>query len=188
MFERYTEEARRVVFFARFEAGRRDAAAISTPYIALGLSREGRSAAMASIGYSKRLKEHLDALRIPPVVNDKNALKDMPLDVDAKKTLALAASEADGDGSKRIEPEHILRGLLSFENAATDALKAAGFKLELVREASNTCGAGGRYLRRLNWKARLLFHESIWPALFRLAVLFVVGLFVALLLRRLNMR
>jgi hypothetical protein len=39
MFERYTEKARRVIFFARYEASRYGSREIATEHLFLGLSR-----------------------------------------------------------------------------------------------------------------------------------------------------
>jgi ATP-dependent Clp protease ATP-binding subunit ClpC len=45
MFERYTEKARRVVFFARYEAGQFGSQAIEPEHILLGLLREDKQLA-----------------------------------------------------------------------------------------------------------------------------------------------
>ncbi len=42
MFERYTERARRVIFFARYEASQLGASSIETEHLLLGLIREGK--------------------------------------------------------------------------------------------------------------------------------------------------
>lgn len=42
MFERYTERARRVLFFARYEASHYGGTAIETEHLLLGLIREGK--------------------------------------------------------------------------------------------------------------------------------------------------
>ncbi len=42
MFERYTEKARRVIFFARYEASQFGAQAIEPEHILLGLMREDK--------------------------------------------------------------------------------------------------------------------------------------------------
>ena len=41
MFERYTERARRVLFFARYEATQLGSTSIETEHLLLGLIREG---------------------------------------------------------------------------------------------------------------------------------------------------
>ena len=42
MFERYTERARRVLFFARYEASQLGSITIETEHLLLGLIREGK--------------------------------------------------------------------------------------------------------------------------------------------------
>ncbi len=42
MFERYTERARRVIFFARYEASQLGSGSIETEHLLLGLIREGK--------------------------------------------------------------------------------------------------------------------------------------------------
>ena len=42
MFERYTERARRVLFFSRYEASESGSLAIETEHVLLGLVREGK--------------------------------------------------------------------------------------------------------------------------------------------------
>ena len=42
MFERYTERARRVLFFARYEASEFGSHSIETEHVLLGLVREGK--------------------------------------------------------------------------------------------------------------------------------------------------
>ena len=43
MFERYTERARRVIFFARYEASQFGSHAIETEHLLLGLIREDKN-------------------------------------------------------------------------------------------------------------------------------------------------
>jgi ATP-dependent Clp protease ATP-binding subunit ClpC len=43
MFERYTEKARRVVFFARYEASKHGTREIGTPSLLLGILREDKA-------------------------------------------------------------------------------------------------------------------------------------------------
>jgi ATP-dependent Clp protease ATP-binding subunit ClpC len=45
MFERYTEKARRVIFFARYEASQFGSQAIETEHLLLGLLREDKALA-----------------------------------------------------------------------------------------------------------------------------------------------
>ena len=45
MFERYTEKARRVIFFARYEASQFGCSCIETEHLVLGVRREGKALA-----------------------------------------------------------------------------------------------------------------------------------------------
>ena len=61
MFERYTERARRVLFFARYEASQLGSTAISSEHLLLGLLREGK-------GLTSRIFERaaLDSMAVLP--------------------------------------------------------------------------------------------------------------------------
>jgi ATP-dependent Clp protease ATP-binding subunit ClpC len=52
MFERYTEKARRVIFFARYEASQYGSPYIETEHLLLGLLREDRALAKRFLGES----------------------------------------------------------------------------------------------------------------------------------------
>jgi hypothetical protein len=137
---------------------------------------------MDSIHAQKRLKEHWQSPPLSPDLKAKDFSRDLPLDDDAKKTLAYAAMEADRDFSRRIEPEHLLRGLLCFENAASQTLRTAGFDLEAVRSASKTLTGLRRVWIRFRWYVLLILRESIWPAIWRVAALFLAAFLGILLL------
>ena len=52
MFERYTEKARRVIFFARYEASQFGSPYIETEHLLLGLLREDKALANRFLMYS----------------------------------------------------------------------------------------------------------------------------------------
>ena len=53
MFERYTERARRVIFFARYEASQLGSRTIETEHLLLGLIRENNGLTGQLLGRSK---------------------------------------------------------------------------------------------------------------------------------------
>ena len=61
MFERYTERARRVLFFARYEASQLGSISIETEHLLLGLIREGK-------GLTSRIfaRSHLSLVQAGP--------------------------------------------------------------------------------------------------------------------------
>ena len=55
MFERYTERARRVLFFARYEASQLGSVSIETEHLLLGLIREGKGLTSVIATHNARL-------------------------------------------------------------------------------------------------------------------------------------
>jgi len=117
MFDRYTEEARRVIFFARYEAGRLGSPILETDHLWLGLLREckkvvRRLAPRVTIeAVHERLMRHgFNAERISMTVI-------IPLSDEAKRALDAATAEADSRGQKHITPDYIVLALLREEQA-----------------------------------------------------------------------
>ena len=141
MFERYTETARRAIFFARAESIFRKAPAISVQDLLLGLTREKKSRA----NYISELRSHAAEFRaafgvapLPQRLDSSltHPRPQLPLEDDAKKALWYAAQEAHLDQEFWIDTDHLLRGLLRFPNDATAALSKAGLELESLQSAS----------------------------------------------------
>jgi ATP-dependent Clp protease ATP-binding subunit ClpA len=137
MFERYTERARRVVFFARYEASVFGSSCIDTEHLLLGLVREGGGLVnriFQSTGVTRRLvQERIEAGR-PRGLPTSTAV-DIPLSPAAKRALQHAADEAEGLTHDGIAPEELLLGLLhEHDSMAADILTGKGLRLEEVRE------------------------------------------------------
>jgi ATP-dependent Clp protease ATP-binding subunit ClpC len=144
MFELYTEQARRAVFLARYEATMCKAERISVIHLLLGICRETDSPACAAVGLYDRIEDCCKALEIPYRTSIKfrywkirsDLRRDMPLDQDSKLALAWTAKEAADDSQKQIDADHLLRGLLCFPNPASHLLNEVEIDLESVRAAS----------------------------------------------------
>ncbi len=135
MFERYTERARRVIFFARFEASQYGSPCIETEHLLLGLLREDRSLAKRFLGQANagegiraEIERHITLReRIPTSV-------EMPLTMESKMVLKMATEEADRLGQRYVGTEHLLLGLLRAEaSLAGQLLQARGVKGEALR-------------------------------------------------------
>src|SRR5256886_353965 len=106
MFERYTEKARRVIFFARYEASQYGSPYIETEHLLLGLLREDRALAKRILGevnpeegIRAEIERHTTSReRISTSV-------EVPLTLESKKILKLAAEEADRLGHRHIGTE-----------------------------------------------------------------------------------
>lgn len=137
-FGRYTDAAKRVIYFARLEANHRNADSITPEHILAGLTWESDStlvgiAPLKEVTLTLRSKTDLPHLPSTsfPYLRDRN----IPLSDGAKITLAYAVQEADHDWQYWLDCNHLLRGLLRFPNPASDALQQEGIKLNSVRSA-----------------------------------------------------
>lgn len=139
VFERYTEQARRAVFFARYVAGCQRAGYITTAHLLIGLAWEGKTRIPEVDSLKSRIPELCMLLGIPwPLAkaSKKQLTIDMRLDNNSKMALAYAAEEANFDRHPSIESDHLLRGLLRFPNDASSALQSIKLDLPTARVAS----------------------------------------------------
>jgi ATP-dependent Clp protease ATP-binding subunit ClpA len=134
MFERYTEKARRAIFFARYESSQAGSPVIATEHLLFGVLRASRN-----------LQEHL---RVDPAELEKrlwtgvvgakiSTSVDIPLDDLCKRALAHAAQEADRMRDRHIDTEHLLLGLMREDKShAAQVLRDMGApNVDEVRKA-----------------------------------------------------
>lgn len=134
MFERFTEKARRVVFFARYEASQFGSHEINSEHLLLGLLREERGLVYRWVPNlqleSVRQKITERSERHDPIPTN----VDLPLSSDAKNALDYAAKEADRLAHRHIGTEHLLLGLLDEANSFAAALmREAGADVDRLR-------------------------------------------------------
>ncbi|OFW17763.1 MAG: ATP-dependent Clp protease ATP-binding subunit ClpC [Acidobacteria bacterium RIFCSPLOWO2_02_FULL_59_13] len=136
MFERYTEKARRVIFFARYEASQFGSPYIETEHLLLGLLREDKALT------NRFLRSHASIESIRKQIEGHTTIRekvstsvDLPLSHECKRVLAYAAEEAERLSHKHIGTEHLLLGLLREEKCfAAEILRERGLRLSTVRE------------------------------------------------------
>ena len=143
MFELYTEKARRVIFFARYEASEYGSPYIETEHLLLGLLREDAGLARrafasgdsnpGSPGLAESIRRKI-AERGP--LGEKSPTSvDLPLSNESKRVLAYAAEEAERLVNRHIGTEHLLLGLLrQNKSLAAQLLNGEGVVLERQRE------------------------------------------------------
>ena len=136
MFERYTEKARRVIFFARYEASQFGSPYIETEHLLLGLIREDKALAnrfLRSHGAVESIRKEIEA---HTTVREKVSTSvDLPLSHECKRVLAYAAEEAERLSHKHIGTEHLLLGLLREDKGyAAEILHERGLRLSTIRE------------------------------------------------------
>jgi ATP-dependent Clp protease ATP-binding subunit ClpC len=136
MFERYTEKARRVIFFARYEASQFGSPYIETEHLLLGLLREDKALT------NRFLRSHASVESIRKQIEGHTTIRekvstsvDLPLSNECKRVLAYAAEEAERLSHKHIGTEHLLLGLLREEKCfAAEILHERGLRLPAIRE------------------------------------------------------
>ena len=141
MFERYTEKARRTIFFARHEASNFGSPFIETEHLLLGLLHEDQAltkrlldahASIASI--RSQIEQHTPAReRISTPL-------DLPLTHECRRVLTYAAEEASLLKHDYVGTEHLVLGLLREDKSfAAKILTEHGTKLKAMRkELSHT--------------------------------------------------
>jgi ATP-dependent Clp protease ATP-binding subunit ClpC len=136
MFERYTEKARRVIFFARYEASQFGSPYIETEHLLLGLLREDKALANRFLRSQANIESIRKQIEAQTTIREKVSTSvDLPLSHECKRVLAFAAEEAERLSHKHIGTEHLLLGLLREEKCfAAEILHDRGLRLATVRE------------------------------------------------------
>ncbi|MBI3209853.1 MAG: ATP-dependent Clp protease ATP-binding subunit [Candidatus Solibacter usitatus] len=150
MFERYTEKARRVIFFARYEASQFGSPYIETEHLLLGLIREDKALANRFLRSNAAIESIRKQIEAHTTIREKVSTSvDLPLSHECKRVLAYGAEEAERLNHKHIGTEHLMLGLLREEKClAAEILHERGLRLTQVREeiarASNEKMASNR--------------------------------------------
>jgi hypothetical protein len=135
MFERYTERARRVIFFARYEASQFGSVTIEPEHLLLGVLREDRNAVTRFLG-PRAAEDIRNEIESRLAVKEKVSTSvDLPLAPACKRILAYSAEEVERLRHNHIGVEHLLLGILREEGTiAAQVLDGRGLKLNSTRE------------------------------------------------------
>ncbi len=140
MFEHYTETARRVIFFARYEASRFGNPFIDTEHLLLGLIREDKTLPQQMQRSRADVQSLRSEVESQMTIGEKIATSvDLPLAPDAKRALAYAAKEAKMLHHSVIHSSHLILGLLRIKTCvAAAALQRHGIKYAAYRAVVRT--------------------------------------------------
>jgi hypothetical protein len=142
VYERYTEDARKAVVYARDEALRRSDTTVSVGDLLAGISvdedtRADRVGALKSNASYLRWLTGLPALPSSnPGLEWTNSNVQAEMGAEAKRALAFAVDEADRDREYWIDTDHLLRGIMRFPNTAHFAVLKTETNLKKARNAS----------------------------------------------------
>ena len=133
MFEHYTEKARRVIFFARYEASHYGSRQIEAEHLLLGLVHEERSLCGQWLPNAQpdSIRQKIDrSFETRPATPTS---VDLPLSLTGKAVLAHAQDEADRMNSRHIGTEHLLLGLIREDSLAARIRFDNGADLDKLR-------------------------------------------------------
>jgi hypothetical protein len=136
LFERFTEHARRSIFFARYEASMLGTREITCEGLLLGILREDKTVAMrVGIGALDSIRSELEQLAPQPREGRASTSVEIPLSEESKRVLKFAEEEADNLGHRHIDSPHLMLGVLRIEDSvAAHLLRKRGIEYEQFRQ------------------------------------------------------
>jgi ClpA/ClpB-like protein len=141
MFERYTEKARRVIFFARYEASQFGSPLIESEHVLLAILRETANVRkMLPLGAAEGIRAQIEART--QIREKVSTSVDLPLSDASKRILKYGMEEAERLNHRHIGSEHLFLGLLREKGClAAELLEPFGVKLEQFRTKIETVSA-----------------------------------------------
>ena len=138
MFERYTESARRALFFARYEVSQLGAVSIEAEHLLLGVTREAKGIVAQILSEAEVAGDDIrrDVETQSRFREKISTSVEIPFAESAHRALHFAAEEADQLKHGYIGPEHLLLGILRDKDSPAAAiLHRRGLRLDGVRAA-----------------------------------------------------
>jgi ATP-dependent Clp protease ATP-binding subunit ClpC len=140
LFVRFTQKARRMVFFARYWAAKRESANIEPEHLLLGLLQEDVDFIKRLLGKPFADPRILAAIEGTVAVRQEiGSVQPIPLSDDSRRVLQFASAEADRLGHAEITIGHFWLALLAGERSPAvsilvEILKENGVSIDTARE------------------------------------------------------
>jgi tetratricopeptide (TPR) repeat protein len=131
MFERYLEDARRTIFFARYEAAKHGSPEITPEHILLALVRDGSTFANGQLARVSPQKIRAEILAYLPQHEQQSPPGPIALSLESQKMLAAAEDAVERLGHRKVADYHLLLGLMHEQNCfAAQLLRRDGVSLD----------------------------------------------------------
>jgi ATP-dependent Clp protease ATP-binding subunit ClpA len=162
MFERFTDPARRALFFARCAVSELGAPQVGAEHILLGLCQAADVLAPVFGRWTATPQQIRAAVEDRSLFREKIPMSvEIRFSAEAQHVLEFAAEEADRLWIDYIGPEHLLLGLLREERSmAGSVLAGFGFRLEEARQLVADVPAPGGKLGPISSVDRGLDHVN----------------------------
>ena len=139
MFEKYTEAARKIIFFERYEASQLGGEYIDTEHLLLGVFRSDPPLARRVLKDPRQIRSIREEVERQSSQRDKVSVSvDLPLTQTSKTVLTRAAKEAELANHPNICPGHLFLALILVEECAaakillSNGVTAAQLKHEIM--------------------------------------------------------
>jgi len=135
MFEKFTERARRVLFFARYEASHFGSMSIETEHLLLAVLREDANLPIRLIGQGAKTDAIAENARAWLTVGEKRPTSiDLSLSVECRNILGYAVNEAELLHHRYVGVEHVVLGIMREGKCnAAEILRKHGLQLSVAR-------------------------------------------------------
>ena len=137
MFEKFSENARRVIFMARRHASVFGTENVTPELLLLGMLQENGQEVCRLIGCAAGVCEGLlkGTEEIIPRGNPVSLSEDMRVSKDLGRVFRYAVQEISGVSPETVQPKHLLIGILREEGCkAAELLRVNGAELKVVRQ------------------------------------------------------
>jgi ATP-dependent Clp protease ATP-binding subunit ClpC len=136
MFERYSEEARRTLFFARYAVAEHGGTQLEPEHLLLGVLRADPEAVLRFVSPDVAL-DVIRARLVANVADDTKLPKTHEIRFSERLRIALERAEVEADdlADANIRPEHLILGLLvKTSGEANVVLRDAGVQMSAMRQ------------------------------------------------------
>jgi len=134
VFVRYTTNARRVLFFGRYEASQFGSPIIESEHLLLGLIREDRMASTLYLSLEAGEVIRTEVEHRTTIHEKKTTSIDIPLSPECKSILRYAAEEAQSLKHRHVDLGHLYLGMLREDSClAATLLREQDIQTETLR-------------------------------------------------------
>lgn len=169
MFDKFTETARRTLFFSRYESSRVGKSLIGTEHVLLGLLREN-DAVVSELWRQVGLQPNEVRGKFPTVVEHVSSSAELPVSENAKRLLAYACHEAELRQDTEVEPFHLVLAMLRIPTCrAAILLSEYGLDHKVASEILRLVVPEVRNRIQIDERSPIILRESHYALLDRLA-------------------